>query len=532
MSHHHHKAAAAVATPKGPPPTYQSLPNYQAAAAGASSSSGVDVNGHHHDGSEADGLLGGQSEKFNRSPAYKDVWATVLWVVHLAFLLALTVAGFKVDVPERQPGDSQPSPPGRQRPHEAAADPTVPIGDYPSLSDAGPMFAAAIIGGFGFSVLYVLAIRRFASQLITASFLGNTVVAGTLGLFYLASGAMIPAFFALAYAAIHVFMYFLYRSRMEFSRVMLENVINIADQYRATFVASLAGSVVQTFWVLTWLVSAIAGARLVQSTENDFAKYAVVTYVTFSLYWTSQIIKNVVHVTVSGVFATYYFTAIQTAEGSVVVPVRNPTIKSAKRALTTSFGSIAFGSLIVALIQTLRAVLNTIRRNAQDDNNNALALAATCADCILSMVEAFVAFINVYAYTQVAIYGKSYLEAGRDTWALLQSRGIDLIINDDLTNGVLSMGGILVAFVSGTLGYTLGLIKDYTPPMIWSLAALGFVAGLLQFWVLAEVVRSGVATTFVCLAEDPDALQRTKPQLYREFAHAYPASVRAGDYGV
>ncbi|KAJ3144567.1 putative choline transporter, neither null mutation nor overexpression affects choline transport [Geranomyces variabilis] len=522
----------AVATPKGSPPTYQSLPGYDAAGASGSASH-ADVNHSGH--GEADGLLGGQSEKFNRSPAYKDVWATVLFIVHLGLLVALTVAGYKVTIPEPQPEIPPPSRhrPDHQRPYESpATEPSVPIGDYPALSDAGPIFAAAILGGFGFSVLYVIAMRRYASQLITASFVANTLVSGVLGLFYLVSGAMIPAFFALAYAAIHVFMYFMYRSRMEFSRVMLENVINIVDQYRATFVASLLGAVVQTFWVLTWLVSAIAGARLVQATDNDAAKYAVITYITFSLYWTSQIIKNVVHVTVSGVFATYYFTAIQTADGSVVVPVRNPTIKSAKRALTTSFGSIAFGSLIVALIQTLRAVLNTVRRNAQDDNNSALALAATCADCILSMVEAFVAFINVYAYTQVAIFGKSYLEAGRDTWALLQSRGIDLIINDDLTSGVLSMGGILVAFVSGTLGYLLGLIKDYSFPMIWALAAVGFVAGLLQFWVLAEVVRSGIATTFVCLAEDPDALHRTKPQMYEEFAQSYPSSVRSGEYGV
>ena len=32
--------------------------------------------------------------------------------------------------------------------------------------------------------------------------------------------------------------------------------------------------------------------------------------------------------------------------------------------------------------------------------------------------------------------------------------------------------------------------------------------------VMGSIILSGVATTFVCLAEDPDALARTKPELY------------------
>lgn len=75
------------------------------------------------------------------------------------------------------------------------------------------------------------------------------------------------------------------------------------------------------------------------------------------------------------VFATYYFTGIATADGPAVVPVANPTLKSAKRALTTSFGSIAFGSLIIALIQTLRGILSSVRRNAQDNGNRYAAVS-------------------------------------------------------------------------------------------------------------------------------------------------------------
>lgn len=43
-----------------------------------------------------------------------------------------------------------------------------------------------------------------------------------------------------------------------------------------------------------------------------------------------------------------------------------------------------------------------------------------------------------------------------------------------------------------------------------------FLIGTSMFSTIATVISSGVATTFVCLAEDPEALRRSKPQLYEK----------------
>jgi hypothetical protein len=45
---------------------------------------------------------------------------------------------------------------------------------------------------------------------------------------------------------------------------------------------------------------------------------------------------------------------------------------------------------------------------------------------------------------------------------------------------------------------------------------------MFQFTILAGVIDSGVTTTFVCLAEDPAALARTKPELYQQIQQVYP----------
>lgn len=43
--------------------------------------------------------------------------------------------------------------------------------------------------------------------------------------------------------------------------------------------------------------------------------------------------------------------------------------------------------------------------------------------------------------------------------------------------------------------------------------------------VVTDVITSGVITTFVCLAEDPHALQRTKPELFNKIVQVYPQAV-------
>jgi hypothetical protein len=42
------------------------------------------------------------------------------------------------------------------------------------------------------------------------------------------------------------------------------------------------------------------------------------------------------------------------------------------------------------------------------------------------------------------------------------------------------------------------------------------------FGIMASVIESGVATTFVCLAEDASSLRRTKPELFEKISQVYP----------
>lgn len=242
-----------------------------------------------------------------------------------------------------------------------------------------------------------------------------------------------------------------------------------------------------------------------------------------SLVWTSLIITNVVHVAVCGLFGLVFFQG-DVSSGQIVVPVRNPTAASARRALTSSFGSVAFGSLIVALVDTLKQALQA-RANDQQ-LGFAGQLAAACCACIVNWFEQMLELFNQYAYAHVAIYGKPFCEAARDTWSMIKSKGVTLIINDQLIHSVLAMGAFLVGIICGGVSYSIFLATTINQPDLQGLGVLVFFVGLLigcvQFHVVCQTVKSGVVSTFVCLAQDAESVKRIKPELYQLMQELYP----------
>ncbi len=142
----------------------------------------------------------------------------------------------------------------------------------------------------------------------------------------------------------------------------------------------------------------------------------IVFLLLISFYWNLEVFKNICHTTCCGVAATWFFSQYP----------HEPTTKSLSRSLTTSLGSIAFGSLIVAFISALRQLLIHIKNKSKHN------LVICILDCLLTCLQRMIQYFNMYAFCHVAIYGTSYIQSAKQTWSLLRSKGIDALINDDL----------------------------------------------------------------------------------------------------
>ncbi|KAJ8696215.1 pH nine-sensitive protein 1 [Pleurotus ostreatus] len=137
-----------------------------------------------------------------------------------------------------------------------------------------------------------------------------------------------------------------------------------------------------------------------------------------------------------------------------------------------------------------------------------------------------VEYFNRYAYIEIALYGKAYIPAAKDTWRLFKDRGIDALVNDSLVSMMLTWGGYAVGLISSLFGYiylrytapSYNADGQYTAPIV----LFSFLIGLQCSLTLSSAIDAGVSTIFVGLGEDPQVLAARAPELFGMIAQHYP----------
>ncbi|KAF7727871.1 putative choline transporter, neither null mutation nor overexpression affects choline transport [Apophysomyces ossiformis] len=93
------------------------------------------------------------------------------------------------------------------------------------------------------------------------------------------------------------------------------------------------------------------------------------------------------------------------------------------------------------------------------------------------------------------------------------------------------MGGLLVGVLCSLLGFIYLQVArptyNQTGGMTPVVVMVCFLVGASMFSTVATVISSGVTTTFVCLAEDPDALRRTRPALFEKIRETWPRVIQS-----
>lgn len=457
---------------------------------------------------------GQKNEKFQEvKPKWNDlIFAILFWVQLLGFIALSVISLRAIGKSESGGGLGQ-------------------TGGTSITLDLSTAYLLAIIAGAGlvFSILLLLLVRAFTKIILEITLLLSVVlsVAYAAYLWYVKyySGAIIFTIFAV----ISVISYFPMRRRIPFSRELLIFVLKIAKAYPSVYVIALAGALLQTVYSVYWSFTTVAiyqkfhpnsaGSTTSGGTPSNAAVIGLVVFSVLSFYWTSQVIINLFLTIEAGIFATYYFAGPGTP--SVVWG-------SFKRASTYSFGSIALGSLIVAILDLLRASLQVLQRYESGQGDLLGAACACVAQCCVGCVASLVQYFNRYAMIEIAMYGKPYIKAARDTWNLFKDRGIDALVNDCLINNIWTFGSYAVGALCSAFAFIyLRVVQpsyvEQNPSIKAVVMGYAFAIGFFICHTLGYgALSSGVSTIFVGLGEDPQALADRDPVLYQTIARTYP----------
>uniref|UniRef100_A0A8C3LNW9 Choline transporter-like protein n=1 Tax=Chrysolophus pictus TaxID=9089 RepID=A0A8C3LNW9_CHRPC len=107
--------------------------------------------------------------------------------------------------------------------------------------------------------------------------------------------------------------------------------------------------------------------------------------------------------TLAGAFASYYWASRKPAD----IPLW-PLFSSFGRAIRYHTGSLAFGALILAIVQLIRVILEYLDHKLKGTQNSFTRFLLCCLKCCFWCLERFLKFINRNAYIMIAIYGKNF----------------------------------------------------------------------------------------------------------------------------
>ena len=189
--------------------------------------------------------------------------------------------------------------------------------------------------------------------------------------------------------------------RIPFTVVMMQQTMDIARSFGHVFLVSAIGgltSVIFGIWFSLTLVAVYvkyepsgggsnpactAGSGSSSAGGCSSAKViGLIVFITFAGYWITEWLKNTIHSIVAGVYGSWFFCAGKPG-GMPTGATRGAT----RRALTYSFGSISFGSLVVAIINMIRQAVSIAQQQEAQGGNMVASIAFCCLGCIIGLID-------------------------------------------------------------------------------------------------------------------------------------------------
>jgi len=322
-----------------------------------------------------------------------------------------------------------------------------------------------------------------------------------------------------------------WRKLIDFTASILHAVTGVLQQHLGLCVVALVSLLFSVAWTILCATAVVAVSdRLIKNqhdcdTENpprgksigagSFCgpDYSIGLYaLTFMIFaWGVTVFQNVGHTTNCGVFGRWYFNKPASVASSLWV------------SLTTSFGSICFGSLIVAFISAVEATLRAFRSN--NGRNTVTKIALCLLDCLISCIRDMMEAFSYFTYVQVASRGLSFWSSARVTFTLCKWDNLFALVATTLVGNVCTLGSLMCGLLSGLVGYILGarfVPQDLSKDEVSNIHVVNIVSAMILGVVTARtilnVLRSGFATIVVCWAENKEALRTLHNGLYDDFS--------------
>jgi hypothetical protein len=321
-----------------------------------------------------------------------------------------------------------------------------------------------------------------------------------------------------------------------YSRIRLAIAIMkaAADYVKETPSACLLPPVTIIFLITFYLFWGVAAVYLVSSGdasqiqgspfgsfEFDKTLQRLLIYHLFGLLWLNAFIIASCQFVIASSTCLWYFSQ-GTGQG-VTKTIRT----SLHRLFRYHLGSIAFGSLIIAIIQMIRIMLSYMQYQAKKmagKEGRIVRYVLTCLQCYVACFERFIQFLNKNAYIQIALTGKSFCPAAKDAFFLILRNPVRFGLVAGIGGIFVFFGKVFVASITALTGFLVITKWDKFSTSLYS----PFVPTIVMF-IFAYVIGAIFMTVYGLAADTILACFVTDEELSKKKnapARHCPASLR------
>jgi hypothetical protein len=243
------------------------------------------------------------------------------------------------------------------------------------------------------------------------------------------------------------------------------------------------------------------GSQLKSVTLTQEQKYMAYVHI-FAFFWVGELLQAMfAYVLICGV-CTWYFTSTSETRGDLSIT------RGFWWAIRYNFGSLAFGSFILAVVWIIRITFEIMDKQIKqaDPNNAVVKVVSGCVRCCLDCFHRFVKFINENAYIQVALTGESFCPSAVAAFILALKNAATFFITNGVGSLIYLLGRFTIALGNTFIGYLIITnaaefeeIDNPLPP-----TAVIFVISFMMATIFMDIFGSTSLACLQCLYADVD----------------------------
>ncbi|XP_071963889.1 choline transporter-like protein 2 [Antedon mediterranea] len=232
--------------------------------------------------------------------------------------------------------------------------------------------------------------------------------------------------------------------------------------------------------------------------------YYFLAYSLVGLFWIVNFISSLEEMTLAGAFACHYWEFKTEPNGKSF-----PIVLSFWRCIRYHIGSLAFGSLVITIIQPIRRCVEIAVRQATDAQT--AKFICKCCECCFCCCKGMLKYINRNAYVEIALHGQIFRVSGRNAFNLLMRNIEQNIILGGITGFMLFVDKLVITLgtVCVALLYFSNHVESSTDEILFFLE-LHYLAPILLMTLVAYMVADSffavyhmaIDTTFLCYLLD------------------------------